>query len=67
LDPAVKRKIFLLQIFGVPCVVGFFSLAFASFRGFLPTWVFTVGLSGEILFGFYFLRKIHSLRNSKGN
>lgn len=65
MDPTVKRKITLIKIFGIPCVVVFFLLLLASFLGYLPTWVFTFALCAEIIFGLYFLRKIHSLRNSK--
>jgi hypothetical protein len=65
LNPAAKRKITLVKIFGIPCVIGFFLLALASALGYLPTWVLRLALCAEIIFGLYFLWKIHSLRNLK--
>jgi hypothetical protein len=68
LAPEVRRKIAHVKIFGIPCVIGFFALALASYpMGYLPPWVFMLGVCGEIFFGFYALLKIHSLRNSKRN
>lgn len=65
LTPAAQRKIAHVKVFGIPCVIGFFVLALASYLGFLPSWVFLVGICGEIIIGSYSLWKIHSLRNPK--
>jgi hypothetical protein len=54
-----------VKIFGIPFVIGFFALAFASYLGFLPPWVFLVGICGEIVIGSFSLWKIHSLKNPK--
>jgi hypothetical protein len=63
LGTAVKKKIAHVQIFGIPCVLGFYLLAMASIpMGYLPPWVFWLAAGAESLLCTYVMRKIHSLR-----
>jgi hypothetical protein len=59
LDPAVRKKLAHLRIFGIPCVLGLFLLAIAFF----PTRIFWLAACAESLLCPYLIRKIHSLRN----
>lgn len=68
LGSAVERKIKHIKIFGIPCVIGSFLLAVASYPlRYLPSWVFMVAVSAELLFGVLALWRIHSLKNPKTN
>jgi hypothetical protein len=65
LDPAVQRKITLLQMIGLPGVLALFLAALASFpMGYLPRWVAGVATGAETLLCWYVLRKIYLLRKS---
>ena len=63
LQPAVKRKIAAVRLFGITCVLGIFLLAIASFpMRYLPSWVFWPALVAEALLAPYVIRKIYLLR-----
>jgi hypothetical protein len=67
MDPAVQKKIALVKILGIGCVIGLWGLAMASFMGYLPIWVFWRASIAEIVLGPFLISRIRSLRNRRNN
>jgi len=67
MDPAVQKKIALVKILGIGCVVGLWALAMASFMGYLPAWVFVPASITVIVLGPFLIGRIRSLRNRRNN
>ena len=67
MDPAVQKKIAVVKILGIGCVVGLWTLAMVSFMGYLPTWVFWPASTAVIVLGPFLISRIRSLRNRRNN